>query len=814
MSDLYKVAIVGSGPAGLSAAGHAAAIGMSHVLIEKTDHLSDTIYKYQKGKHVMATPSNLVLRSDLDFDAGKRETILGVWDEQSAEQKINVEFDAEVNKVEGQKGDFTISLKNGKTIRAETIVLAIGTQGNPNMLRCPGSDHPMIQYQLDDPGEYYDEHITVIGSGDAGIENALGLAADDAQRNVVTILNRRDSFARAKAANVSLLEEAEKDGRISVRRETSPAGVKDGELVLETRDGEDTISCNRIIARTGSQPPRGFVESMGIEFSSEERSAFPKLTPAFETTAPGIHVIGALAGYPLIKHCMNQGYDVIEFLNGNSDLKPADEPILLEKFASLPGDHSVEHWLDVFGGNVSVLKGLSTLQLRELMLDSTVHAYDPGDAIFRRSDPGSSLFAIAEGSVAVEINPNDPSFTVPIEQGSIFGEVGLISGRRRGSTIRAAETVVAIELARNAALKLIATSPEAAEAVNRIAVERQLLQMFGSGLTPKDIAPLVEASEVIDVRAGKALITEGDDDQDVYIIRRGSMVVEKTIGDRQVFLSYLPAGSYVGEMAAIDGSSRTATVKAAIKSEAIRLPGEKFAALLDNNPALREKALKEMDGRRKTNAFIESRKDQFSGVVDLYSETAQFLVDEGLGEATDVLLIDEKLCVGCDNCEKACADAHEGLSRLDREAGRTYAHLHVPTSCRHCEHPHCMADCPPNAIKRGPDGEVVIDDTCIGCGNCQRNCPYGVIRMDPKPPKKPSLLKWLFFGSGPGPGEASYAWRKEHGDPEQPKQAIKCDMCSGIDGGPACVRACPTGAAIRVSPDKFLTFTKLTEEAE
>ena len=97
---------------------------------------------------------------------------------------------------------------------------------------------------------------------------------------------------------------------------------------------------------------------MGIEFSSEDRSAFPKLTPAFETTAPGIHVIGALAGYPLIKHCMNQGYDVIEFLNGNSDLKPADEPILKEKFGTLPGNHSVEHWLEVFGNNVSVLKGL------------------------------------------------------------------------------------------------------------------------------------------------------------------------------------------------------------------------------------------------------------------------------------------------------------------------------------------------------------------------------------------------------------------------------------------------------------------------
>lgn len=827
MSDLYKVAIIGSGPAGLSAAAHAASLGMSHVLIEKTDHLSDTIFKYQKGKHVMATPSNLVLRSGghgiakeglgesgIEFEAGKRETILDKWDNQIEAMKVNVQLNAEVTKVEGEKGAFEIHTKSGDVIKAETIVLGIGTQGNPNMLRCPGSDHPMIQYQLDDPGEYFDEHITVVGSGDAGIENALGLAADDAQRNVVTILNRGDSFARAKGANVKLLEEAEQDGRISVRRETTPAEVKDGELVLETRDGQETIACNRIIARTGSQPPRRFVEAMGIEFTSEERGAFPKLTPAFETTKAGIHVIGALAGYPLIKHCMNQGFDVIEFLNGNTDLKPADEPILADKFAALPGNHSVEHWLDVFGANVRIFGDLSSLQLRELMLDSTCHAYAPGDVVFRKSEPGSSMFAIAQGSVAVEINPNDPSITVPIEQGSIFGEVGLISGRRRGATIRAAEPVVAIELSRNAALKLIATSPEASRVVNAIAVERQLLQMFGSGLTREDVAPLVEAAEVLEVRAGKVLIEEGADDKDVYIIRRGSMTVEKAIGDRPVFLSYLPAGAYVGEMAAIDGSLRTATVKAAIKSEVIKLPGDAFVALLDANPALREKALKEMDGRRKTTAFIESRKDDFGGAVDLYSETAQFLVDEGLGEATDVLLIDEKLCIGCDNCENACADSHDGLSRLDREAGRTYAHLHVPTSCRHCEHPHCMADCPPNAIQRGPDGEVFIDDTCIGCGNCQRNCPYGVIRMDPKPPKKPSLLKWLLFGNGPGPGEASYKWRKENGDPEQPKQAIKCDMCAGVEGGPACVRACPTGAAIRVAPDKFLTFTKLTEDVD
>lgn len=813
----YRIAIIGSGPAGLSAAAHAAALGMTHVLIEKTDHLSDTIFKYQKGKHVMATPSNLVLRSDLDFDAGKREFILGTWDEQIASGEINVQLNSEVTAITGQTGDFTIEIKGGKTIQAEAVVMAIGTQGNPNKLRCPGADLPLIQYQLDDPGEYFDEHITVVGSGDAGIENALGLAADPKQNNSVSILNRGSDFARAKAANVKLLEEAEAAGRISVRRETTPAEVREGELVLETRDGQETIPCHRIIARTGSQPPRGFVEGCGIDFTGDDRGAFPKLSPSFETTKQGIHVIGALAGYPLIKHCMNQGYDVVEFLNGNLDLKPADEPILAEKFFALPGVRTVDQWLETFRSNIVILQDLSPLQMRELMLDSTVAGYDAGEVIFERNDPGSSMFGIAEGSVLVEVNPDDPSITVPIEQGSIFGEVGLISGRRRGSTIRAAEPTVVMELSRNAALKLMATAPSAARAVNAISIERQLLQMFGSGLTKKDVAELVEAAELVDVRAGQVVVEEGAEDKDVYVIRRGSMIVERAIGGSPVFLSYLPAGSYFGEMAVVDGSPRNATVKAAIKSEVVRFPGEAFMALLERKPALRDKAMADMASRREVNSFIESRKDSFGSAVDMYSETARFLIDNGIGEATDVLLIDETMCVGCDNCEKACADSHDGLSRLDREAGRTYAHLHVPTSCRHCEHPHCMADCPPNAIKRGPDGEVFIDETCIGCGNCERNCPYGVIRMDSKPPKKPSLLSWLMFGSGPGPGEASYSWRKKTAEKkglESPKVAIKCDMCSGIDGGPACVRACPTGAAIRVTPEKFLTFTKLAEDVD
>ena len=429
--------------------------------------------------------------------------------------------------------------------------------------------------------------------------------------------------------------------------------------------------------------------------------------------------------------------------------------------------------------------------------------------IFERNDPGASLFAIADGSLAVEIDPNDPSRTVPIPQGTIVGEVGLISGRKRSATVRAAQGSIVIEIPRTPALKLMATNTFAKNEITRIATERQLLQLF-PGTTPEDLKDVLASAEIQDVRAGQTIIEEGAENYDIFVIRRGSMVVEKAIGGKPVFLSYLPAGSYVGEMALLRGGQRTATVRAAIKSEVIKLNGDAFRTLLTRKPDLLSRFKQDMSSREQLTSYVEAKKNSFGGAVDMYSSVAGFLV-QGHRRGDRRLLIDEKLCIGA-TLRARLRRQHEGLSRLDREAGAPTP-ISIADSCRHCEHPHCMADCPPNALNRGPDGEVYINDTCIGCGNCQRNCPYGVIRMAKPPPKKPSLLKWLFFGSGPGPGEPDKEWTDGKVSSETPKKAIKCDMCSGIDGGPACVRACPTGAAIRVSPEEFLTVAKMGQDS-
>jgi Fe-S-cluster-containing dehydrogenase component len=178
-----------------------------------------------------------------------------------------------------------------------------------------------------------------------------------------------------------------------------------------------------------------------------------------------------------------------------------------------------------------------------------------------------------------------------------------------------------------------------------------------------------------------------------------------------------------------------------------------------------------------------------------------FVIAKGGKEATDLLVIDEALCIRCDNCERACGETHGGVSRLDREAGPRYAGVHLPTACQHCENPLCMTDCPPDALRRDPDGEVYILDTCIGCGNCAGYCPYEVIKMSKMPEyRKPSILWTVLFGES----------KKKSGKKSEFEKAVKCDLCREVPGvragerAVACVASCPTGAIVRLHPMEFV----------
>ncbi len=799
MSDKFKIAIIGSGPAGLSAAAHAAELKIPHILLEAEEHAADTIYKYQKGKHVMAEPGVLPLRSPMTFGAGSRETIIGTWDQELKKYAVNIRYGSRVTGIAGTKGNFTITLANKSTVTAEAVILSIGLQGNLRKLGVAGEDLPMVQYQLADPEEFSDETIVVVGAGDAGIENALALA----KQNRVILMNRDEEFNRCKEGNLNLVLAAIKDGKLEVRYGTSVESVvldtdategPPAKFICKGPQGSESIPCHRVIARLGAIPPRKLVESFGIVFPNNDPAAVPALSPQYESNVPGIYVVGALGGYPLIKQAMNQGYEAVEYIMGNP-VEPADEPVLKAKFKNVKIT-SVSDAVAHIQQSVPLLSGLTLLQLRELLLESEIHRPEEGEVVFNKNDYTNSFYSIVEGGVVVEANTSTGAeIKFELGKGDFFGELGLISGRRRTATIRAQKRTLLLETPRRTMLKLIASVESVKRTLDKVMMRRAIRQYLSATIRESEVDYLIEGATIKKFATNEALFMEGAVADGLYLIRRGSVTVSRQIAGKEIVLSYVAAGNYVGEMALLSDAPRSATVRAAVPTECIMLEAKRFTEVMSSHSTVRATVDSRSMDRVRANQAMETGES---------GNLISFLMKQGLGEATDVLLIDEALCVRCNNCEKACAETHGGTSRLNREAGPTFAQIHVPTSCRHCEHPHCMKDCPPDAIHRSANGEVFIASTCIGCGNCERNCPYGVIQLAPVDPNKsrPSLISWLMLGVGYEPGMVP-----KSKDKTLAKKAVKCDMCKDIKGGAACVRSCPTGAALRVSPEKFLAYT-------
>lgn len=747
----------------------------------------------------MSEPRALPLRSPMSFSANSREIILEKWEEELEEYQVNLRVGAQVISIKRLKEGFEILLASEEMIMADHVVLAIGVQGNLRKLNVPGEDLPLVQYQLDDPDDYQDETIVVVGGGDTGIENAIGLM----KNNHVILINRYGEFVHCKEANFSALNSALKLGEMECRMSTYVDSVestpkKSYPLMLAARgpEGVEHIPCHRVIARLGATPPRRLLESFGIQFPSEDLAAVPQLSSHYESNVSGLFIVGALAGYPLIKQAMNQGYEVVDHILGRP-VEPADEALLMRNFSKIPFVNSVEQGLIIVRQSVPLLAALSTLQLRDFLLESQILSLSSGDVIFTRNDYSTTFYCIIEGVVDVFVKEDEnPDFH--IYSGEFFGEMGLISGRRRSTTIKASGDCLVIESPRQSILRLTHSMDSVRRMIDEVALKRTVQLHIGLSLSAAELDYLVRDAVVKTFAAGDVLWHQGDKADGLYLVRSGSVTISRMIGGKEIVLSYVSAGNYFGEMALVSGTPRPRTVRAAVNTEVIMLGADRVSEIMNRNPDV----LQQLNERYLENMQNELVDEAFHSGTDS-GNLISFLVQQGIGEATDVLLIDETICTRCDNCEKACAETHDGTSRLERESGPVYDQIRVPSSCRHCEHPHCMKDCPPDAIRRTVEGEVFINDTCIGCGNCVVNCPYGVIQMATIDThrKRPSLWQWLLFGLGPEPGTKADA-----PDQTSTKIAVKCDMCKDLADGPACVRSCPTGAAIRVGPQEFLDY--------
>ena len=405
-----------------------------------------------------------------------------------------------------------------------------------------------------------------------------------------------------------------------------------------------------------------------------------------------------------------------------------------------------------------------------------------GEVIVRQWDYTDSFLVIAGGEVEVRHRPEGGAErrVATLGAGDWFGEMSLISGRRRNATVVACGEARILEIPRKAILKLLAISPRAKAMVDRTFLVRAFQGYLFPELDAEVLWPLVERAHIEALPKGRELFAEGDPGDAFYLIRSGMVKVSKRSGDREMVLSYLVSGNSFGETALVPGTIRTASVSTIFDSELIRLDRADVEAFLGEHPELRGGFLAKLEVRRIDALAAEAT----PGAGDVLSD----LIREEVVIGTDALIIDDYKCVRCGNCIAACEGVHEDRQARLSLTGIHFYNLLAPNSCWQCENPLCMLDCPPDAIVRDPRGEVYIKESCIGCGNCEANCPYGNI-----------------FMVHPQPRRGPFAWLRDliaGGAEETRELAVKCDLCHGVGGGPACVRACPTGAAIRLTPGR------------
>jgi Fe-S-cluster-containing hydrogenase component 2 len=160
--------------------------------------------------------------------------------------------------------------------------------------------------------------------------------------------------------------------------------------------------------------------------------------------------------------------------------------------------------------------------------------------------------------------------------------------------------------------------------------------------------------------------------------------------------------------------------------ELVKIPGKAFHELMAMAPELRARVDKVVAERRRSDVQRQQLPLWDGGAQRLLSGRAEEL---GLIQGQKLMLIDLDRCTRCDECVRACVDTHgDGYSRLFLDGPRFENYL-VPASCRACLDPVCMIGCPVGSIHRGDNNQMVIESWCIGCGLCEKNCPYGSIQM-------------------------------------------------------------------------------------
>ncbi len=395
--------------------------------------------------------------------------------------------------------------------------------------------------------------------------------------------------------------------------------------------------------------------------------------------------------------------------------------------------------------------------------------------------------------------------TIQLAEGTSFGEIAALSRTPRTATVFAETELELLELRwqglrdirrRDAGIRetfnqhyrknrleaQLRSSPLLAhldtESLGEI-IKHTLLEMYGS----EDwfyAYMKIEARESSDVIAAEPVIIEQHSYLDgLLLICSGHARLSEGLDHGERTVGYLKSNDAFGLEEIMDqwrnGTELLAqrSLRAVGHVEVLRIP----TALVEKHilPSLPASLLPELKNADNVLAW-----DADSQEKGLEQSLLDFFTDQRIINGTETMMINTARCTGCDDCVRACAATHDNNPRFIRH-GPVHGNIQVANSCMHCADPVCLVECPTGAIGQSViDGRVMIDDPlCIGCGNCANSCPYNNIQ-----------LVEVRNRSG------DFIIDTETSAPIV--KATKCDLCFGQLGGPACQRACPHDALVRM----------------
>jgi CRP-like cAMP-binding protein/Fe-S-cluster-containing hydrogenase component 2 len=425
-----------------------------------------------------------------------------------------------------------------------------------------------------------------------------------------------------------------------------------------------------------------------------------------------------------------------------------------------------------------------------------------GGITSRLTSDGASQAAIRSDGGAALAGSKPISIRTP--EDLILGEMTCMNHYPRSATIRSLDDGEVLEIRRNV-LYMLQRNPTSRALLNRVYRERALashlqnLEVF-QALTPEErkecIEYLREKVDLLKVDPGQVVFRQGERADDFYLIRLGFVKVTQTYLGQQRVLNYLGPGGYFGEVGLLSGLTdlianqvppgfrglRTATCAALDDVELVRIRGDHFRELCQRYAAFRERMIE------RTRQILADDEAQRQAVGQ---PLGQFL-EQGLFNAQRLLVLDLERCTRCDECTRACADTHHGVTRLIRD-GLRFDKFLVASSCRSCLDPYCLVGCPVDAIHRTKTLEIRIENHCIGCGQCANNCPYGNINMHGFPDRREDPNR---------PGRMMAVVQQK---------ATTCDLCTSVVGfgqDPSCVYACPHEAAFRMSGPQLIELVQ------